>query len=41
MALMTPSEFARLKRRRVMKGRAFYGLCLLAVLISLGCWQCC
>ncbi len=36
MALMTQGEFARRKQRRVMKGRIFYGLCLLAVLISLG-----
>ena len=36
MALMTQGEFARRKRLRVMKGRIFYGLCLLAVLISLG-----
>ena len=36
MALITQSEFARLKRRRDMKGRIFYGLCLTAVLISLG-----
>ena len=36
MALITQSEFARLKRRRDMKGKIFYGLCLMAVLISLG-----
>ena len=36
MALITQSEFARLKRQREMKGRIFYCLCLLAVLISLG-----
>ena len=36
MALITQSEFARVKRQREMKGRIFYGLCLLAVLISLG-----
>lgn len=36
MALLTQREFARHKRRRVMKGRAFYALCLAAVLISLG-----
>ena len=36
MALITQSDFARLKRRREIKGRIFYGLCLLAVLISLG-----
>ncbi len=35
MAVITQREFARHKRRRVMKGRAFYALCLLAVLISL------
>ena len=35
MALMTQSEFARMKQRREMKGRIFYGMCLLAVLISL------
>ena len=35
MAVISQSEFARLKQRRVMKGRIFYGLCLLAVLISL------
>ena len=36
MALMSPSEFARLKQRRVMKGRAFHALCLAAVLVALG-----
>ena len=35
MALMTQTEFARLKQRRVWKGRAFYALCLLAVCIAL------
>ena len=32
---MTQTEFARLKQRRVWKGRAFYALCLLAVCIAL------
>ena len=36
MALLSQNEFARIKQRRVIMGRAFYGLCLLAVLISLG-----
>ena len=36
MALMSQSDFARLKRRRELKGKVFYSLCLLAVLISLG-----
>ncbi len=36
MALITQSEFARQKRQREIKGKIFYGLCLLAVLISLG-----
>ena len=36
MALITQSEFARTKRRRALMGKVFYGLCLLAVLISLG-----
>ena len=35
MALMTQTELARLKQRRVWKGRAFYALCLLAVCIAL------
>ena len=35
MALMTQSEFARLKRQRETRGRIFYGLCLLAVCIAL------
>ncbi len=35
MALMTQREFARLKRRRELKGKIFYGLCLGAVLVSL------
>ena len=35
MALITQSEFARLKRKRETKGRIFYALCLAAVLISL------
>lgn len=35
MALITQSEFARLKRKRETKGRVFYTLCLTAVLISL------
>jgi len=35
VALITQSEFARLKRQRETKGRIFYALCLAAVLISL------
>ncbi len=35
MALMTQGEFAQLKRRRELKGKIFYGLCLGAVLVSL------
>ena len=35
MALLTQSEFARLKRKRETKGRIFYALCLVAVLTSL------
>ena len=35
MALMTKTEFARVKARRQLMGRAFYALCLAAVLISL------
>ena len=35
MALLSQSEFARLKRRREIKGKVFYGLCLGAVLVSL------
>jgi len=35
VALMTQREFARLKRRRELKGKIFYGLCLGAVLVSL------
>ena len=35
MALITQSEFARLKRKRDSKGRIFYAFCLAAVLISL------
>ena len=35
MALLTQTEFARLKQRRVWKGRAFYALCLLGVCIAL------
>ena len=35
MALMTQGEFARVKAKRVWKGRAFFALCLLAVCISL------
>ena len=36
MALISQSEFARLKQRRELKGRVFFGMCLVAVLISLG-----
>ena len=36
MALISQSDFARRKRQRDSKGRIFYGLCLIAVLISLG-----
>ncbi len=36
MAIISQSEFARLKQRRVWKGRAFFALCLLAVCVSLG-----
>ena len=41
MAILSQNEFARpwyytRKQRRMIMGRAFYGLCLLAVLISLG-----
>jgi len=35
VALLTQSEFARVKRRRRIMGRLFYALCLAAVLISL------
>ena len=35
MALISEREFARVKARRELMGRAFYGLCLSAVLISL------
>lgn len=35
MALISQSEFNRVKARRKIKGRAFYALCLLAVLVSL------
>ena len=35
MAVISQSEFARAKARRVWKGRAFHALCLLAVCISL------
>ena len=35
MALISQSEFARLKQRRELKGRVFFGMCLVAVLISL------
>ena len=35
MALISQSEFARLKQRRELKGKLFLGMCLVAVLISL------
>jgi len=35
VALLTQSEFARVRRRRRIMGRLFYALCLAAVLISL------
>lgn len=36
MAVITPAEFQRRRARRIWQGRAFHGLCLLAVAVSLG-----
>ena len=36
MAVVTPSEFKKKMNRRKWQGRAFYGLCVLAITIALG-----